>query len=656
MEMIELQNGDENDTNDPESALQMELSVLADQEDLFLMMVKARDTTNTDSNNPTTPKAFLDWMIQALSETGSSKHMSSDSIWNSWRLKVSNIAVLLPKLSPFELHSVASEMVWMATNDNSTGGSVTYPCFCLILCIHALQQAPSPTITRRSKRWQSLLCETIRQFQIHWERATSEEEDDDDDDSTNDNKSTNAASSPLVIQLWIQLWCQHVVPAALKVLTSLPSDSSKVAIKCGLIATATQLASFCSTDTSTNNNNDTDTTPESLLQILYKSFKSVLAVNTSSTTNGGSKDDEMDFWMYPWYKHDAEASGKYSAKESTTDSGAGDEEDQWGDDDNEHDDLQAHRDDSIWWATQAQHHEHVVGMNTLYDDIGLATLACYEWEDRPHVLTPSQIWKVWLPHVKFLLLSSGGVFGRQIGFMLFDRLLKSTPPGSITWKTTNETSSPGSPLPIFHLLSNRMLVLSRPDIEDSQQRADLKRQTDQMIFWIKNLLYCYQPIDQVDMVQKLVQDCPYPAVQAMFLDSLRPLILKDDNREVTTKFWMYIGSLLETLQTKYMPDGTLVEVEDLIDQLEIFIGSIAMLQLYVLAKKSLPRTDTKSGGMIQWEGQLKDCHHAITKTLQLWETKSPGSLPPGAFRLNLLEVSISEILRFTKENDGGTQV
>jgi len=200
-----------------------------------------------------------------------------------------------------------------------------------------------------------------------------------------------------------------------------------------------------------------------------------------------------------------------------------------------------------------------------------------------------------------------------------------------------------------------MLVLARPDIEDSKQQAHLKRQTDQTILWIKNVLYCYRPIDQVNMVQKLVQDCPHPGLQAMFLDSLRPLILKDDDKEVSGKFWKYIGSLLEILQSKYMPDGTLVEIEDLIDHLEIFIGSIAMLQLYVLVKKSLPSAHSSSGGTIKWEDQLRDCHHTIEKTLQQWDTKSSDSLPPSAFRLNLLEVSISEILRFTMENDDSTQ-
>jgi len=384
----------------------------------------------------------------------------------------------------------------------------------------------------------------------------------------------------------------------------------------------------------------------------------VLEVNNSQTRKNDNQkeeraDDQIEFWMYPWWKYEAEVSGKYCTKGK-------EEEEQWYDDDDEDDDFESHRDDTIWWATQAQQHEHVVGMNTSYDDIGLATLAYYGWEDRPHALTPSYSWKVWLPHVKSLLLSSqlsGGILGQRIGFTFLELFLKSIPPSSIIWEplTANDTSSPGSPLPIFHLLSNRMLVLARPDIEDSKQQAHRKRQTDQTILWIKNVLYCYRPIDQVNMVQKLVQDCPHPGLQAMFLDSLRPLILKDDDKEVSAKFWKYIGSLLEILHSKYMPDGTLVEIEDLIDHLEIFIGSIAMLQLYVLVKKSLPSAHSSSGGTIKWEAQLRDCHHTIEKTLQQWDTKSSDSLPPSAFRLNLLEVSISEILRFTMENDDSTQ-
>ncbi|KAL3945762.1 MAG: hypothetical protein SGBAC_000151 [Bacillariaceae sp.] len=675
--MRQPQHDAENDTTDPESSLQTSLSVLAEQEDIFPILINATETTNANttivSSHPTNPRDFLAWMIRALSSTVPKILLESNSACYMWCVELSKIAALIPRLSPFELHSVASEMVWMGNNDDdyddnddSTTG-VAYPAISLLLCTHALQQAPSPTITRRSKRWQSLLCETIRQFQIHWERATTnhhqeDDEDDEDDDPMHDNTTTNTLPpSRLVHQLWIQMWCQHVVPAALKVLVALPEDASKLAIQCGLIATSTQLAAFCATSHRSSNDDSDGDAMEDNFQTFNTLLKTILEANVSrTTTDAGQYDELLDLWMYPWRKHEAEISRRYnSTKRNTTDSSE-DEEEQWdGDDDDndeDEDDCAIHRQDAIWWASQAQHHEHVVGMSTSYDDLGLAILAYYGWEDRPpKVLTPSHVWKVWFPHIKSLLLSSqlsGGVLAQRMGFLSFEQLLQTTPPSSITWKSpiTSDTSSPGSPLPVFHLLSNRMLVLRRPDIEDPEEKTNLKRQTDQMVLWIKTLLYCYRPIDQVDMVQRLVQDCPHPGLQATFLDALRPLILKDDDQEVADKLWKYIGFLLDVLQRKYMPNGILINMEDLIDHLEIYIGSIAMLQLYVLVKSALPSCQTSGGETLNWEAQLKECHQVLTKTLKKWETVSTGSLPPSAFRLNLLEVSISEILRFIGAN------
>ncbi|CAJ1967019.1 unnamed protein product [Cylindrotheca closterium] len=713
--MMQPHDDAQNDTTDPESSLQMALSVLAEQEDLFSMILNQTESTNATttissssssssrSHPPTNPTEFLAWIVQALSPIRPSSNKTvmpqANTPWYSWWTELSKIAILLPSLSPFELHSVASEMVWMSDDDNVNDHNhskllvATYPSVCLLLCIHALQQAPSPTITRRSKRWQSLVCETIRQFQIHWERATAatihqedDEDENDDDENENDNddpmnhnnssqNNTLSLSSQrrLVHQLWTQIWCQHVLPAALKVLLALPEDTSKVAIQCGFISTTTQLVTFWSTTTTSSSSNDDDNDGDMMrgyLETFYASLKRIFGANknlpgTSTTDTENSDEQLMDLWMYPWHKHQAEIARKYNTKRSNEDSD--DKEDQWYDDDDDDDDnddddddddedFATHRQDAIWWASQAQRHEHVVGMSTSYDDLGLAVLAYYGWKDRPQVLTPSYAWKIWFPHVKRLLLSfelSGVVLRQRMRFRFFEQLLKSTPPSSITWESSNtsDTFSPGSPLPIFHLLSNRMLVLRRPDIEDLEVQANLKRQTDQMVLWIKTLLYCYQPIDQVDMVQRLVQDCPYPGLQAMFLDTLRPLILND--QKDVGKLWKYIGSLLETLQKKYMPNGTLVEIVDLIDHLEIYIGAIAMLQLCVLAKSALPQGQTSAGETLDWEGQLKDCHQVLTKTLRKWETSSPESLPPSAFRLNLLEVSMSEILRFLKETSNG---
>jgi len=666
-----MQDADENDHTDPESQLQMALSVLAEQEELFPVMMsgpkQTSDTTASSSSTTVlTPKEFLEWIHQALLPgTDSNQTIPETSLLLSpWCTELCKISSLLPNLSPFELHSVASEMARMG-NDNNTN-SVGYPTICLLLCLNALQQSPSPTITRRWKRWQSLVCETIRQFQIHWERTTTESEEEEEDyDPAKDKIPTNTVSlSQLIPTVWMELWCHNVVPACLQVLEALPSEASKVALQCGLVATTTQLATlFCSS-------NDGDSMEEHF-SVLYNTLESIMLVNISrtedTTENDGRNDKKeegiMELWMYPWRKHDAEASGKYNTKRNDGD-GDGEEnenvvDDQWydDDDDDEKDDGFAQfQHDAIWWASHAQHHEHVVGMNTSYEEIGLAALAVWGWQGRPQVLAPTHAWKLWFPHAKSLLLSSqlwGG--GQRIGFVFFDQLLSSTPPSSIAWTLTAaanagpSSSLPDSPLSIFHLLSNRMLVLNRPDL-DAEEQARSKRQTDQMVHWIKTLLYCYQPSCQVSMIQRLINDCPYPGLQAMFLDALRPLILKDENVEVANQLWKYIGSLLERLQTKYMPNRILIDAEDLIDHLEIYIGAIAMLQLYFLVKKSLPGSQNSAGAKMDWVSLLMDCQKVLIQILQQWEIGSSVSPPSCAHRLNLLEESISRILSFIEES------
>jgi hypothetical protein len=122
---------------------------------------------------------------------------------NPWEISLSLLASLIRIPSPFEVHSISSQsLVFLEKQSN------LHPVLCLMLCAWCLTQCPSNP--KRWKRWQSILCETIRLFQVYHKEEWE-----------------------------VELWIMYLMPSFHQV--NLPTDACHAGILAGKIGTSLSL-------------------------------------------------------------------------------------------------------------------------------------------------------------------------------------------------------------------------------------------------------------------------------------------------------------------------------------------------------------------------------------------------------------------------------
>ena len=155
-----------------------------------------------------------------------------DSLLFEWSIAMLYIHELLPHIisTPFELHSIASQSLLFSSSslgDSKTTNSTSHWILCLILCTYSLQQCPIP-LQKRWRRWQSLVCETLRLFQ--------------DYHLLHQFDSSLLLSSSSGIGILSSLWMHHIVPACIHVVNQLPlTESYHVAIFSGIVGISTDV-------------------------------------------------------------------------------------------------------------------------------------------------------------------------------------------------------------------------------------------------------------------------------------------------------------------------------------------------------------------------------------------------------------------------------
>lgn len=251
-----------------------------------------------------------------------------------WWVGMQLVARLLPHLSPFEIHNVATQSSVFAE------GSHSHWILCMILCSIAMAKCPAP-LEQRWKRWQSLVCETIRLFQNH----------------------------ELVLgSSAVPLWTDHVLPACQHVIRQLPSEALHAALLSGLVGTtSTIILEECY---------KTENVWGSEMRV--KGLHLLEAVRTVAQ----QADKDIDEWIFsnPWK----------SRTKTFEDSGDEDET------------FEKNKDNVVWWSSQASHHEKVAGMDTKWNETGIAIIAMLGFEARSLTYTPEFIWRTWFPHVSIL--------------------------------------------------------------------------------------------------------------------------------------------------------------------------------------------------------------------------------------------------------------
>jgi hypothetical protein len=544
-----------------EAMLQNMLSSLAAQTDLTTFWKKG-------------PKEDIPkwlWKALTLSDDAAGSGPKVDSAEYEWWMGACFIKLFAADISPFELHSVVNDSIIFAD------GSLAHSTLCLLLCVFALRQCPSP-IEKRWKRWQSLVCETIRLFQNYGVEVGG---------------------------LTLPLWIHHIVPACLHLIRNLPEEANRLAFVSSLVGTCCHLASRECRLPETTKNLSTSTILQDHLQELLETVRLILNEFGYS---------ETWVWLSPWRKF-----SPWRQMEERCD---------------EVEFIQ-NKDKIEWWSGRVHRHESVAGMDTSWDDLGISLLAILSYENRPKVLSANFIWKVWFPHVALLLKSVGGElqFLEPLPIYLLDNLVKVIPDQSLPSVGTY-SKKVDAPFETFQLLSNRILTQTEEGEESRENETISKARSERMVNLMKNLLTRYQPINQVKIVRKLVHDCPHPGLRAKFMDLLRPVIF---NEEASEALWSYIKSFVKDLLDHHDEEQrTLVNLDDLVEKVEIFVGAITMIQLWVMVKGKVPKKISAK--------PLGRLYKTLKKMLESWLDDTISMAPDNYYRLYLLEGALGQVM------------
>jgi len=329
---------------------------------------------------------------------------------------------------------------------------------------------------------------------------------------------------------------------------------------------------------------------------------------------------------------------------------------------NEDVDFWMYRDNLSWWATTHHRSSHepedrIANMDTSINEIGLGLLAMKAFQERHiGVYHPNFIWTVWFPHVIVLFKKSGDCPSmlEHPSSLFLESLVRMVPERSLVAERIIH-GKPDAPLELFHLLSNRLMtrIPKTSDIEEGKEdedreeanislneEAEFRMRSQRTVGIIKALLGRFTPVNQVQIVEKLIHNCSTPGLQARFLDLLRPVILIPDP-QTEKLLWNLLMSIINDLFKKYWDrkEQVLIDVDVLINQdVEVSVGAITMIQMWSLAEgKELPVGEKGIGD------ELRGFHDALQKLLDRWSSKdddSSLSAPQLHYRLFLLDSAI----------------
>jgi len=557
---------------------------------------------------------IVTWISNGVAQKSATKNdfpaekWNGSSFLNEWYMGLRYIHELLDYINPFELHCLASQSILLSEDP-----TIPHQILCLLLCSHALHQCPL-SLQKRWKRWQSLVCETLRIFQDSIHLLDGNGMDIDSEVSS------------------FSLFNYHIVPSCLHAINQLPLRYSyHVAIFSALLGTGSNLLGIAVVRFEAELSRDKKDTAgvsaqfSDLLSSTHNTIQSVITYfdRFSSLPENSAwietirrpknmelnRNEEVDFWIY--------------------------------------------RNSLSWWA----HHrcsydqeERIANMDTSVHEKGLGLLAMKAFQERPMVYHPNYAWTIWFPHVVEVFNNSTGFpcLLQESSYRFLESLLEFIPENSLVQETAIFEKSEKH-LELFHSLSNQLITrmettsytdegkiheeAKEPVLKEEDQFKMLSQHTVRLI---KTLLTRFTTASQVKIVEKLMKNSSMPGFQARFLDLLRPLVSVHDI-ETKKLLWMFLMSILDDLFKKYWnrKDETLVDVDVLINRdVEIAIGAITMIQMWSLAKQ-----EATLSGQKELADKLRSFHTALQTLLTDWS--EDASLAPNFhYRLFLLDSAL----------------
>ena len=241
------------------------------------------------------------------------------------------------------------------------------------------------------------------------------------------------------------------------------------------------------------------------------------------------------------------------------------------------------------------------GLSSAWLDLGIALLVSLVWNNRPNVWTSVYQWRLFFPHVKVLLLA-GVTQDEEIdpaellrrrasiaphGYHLLEDILTQTTTRSLC--ITSGLRLPDDPVHTCQLLVNCMVEASR----SSSQQAQRLPNSIKIYQKLKMLVGKYRPIDQVEMVERLIQSCPYPGVKPKLADLLRSMVEWNDT-DAESKVWHSIVEQhfllpIEAQLSDWSKDVTSTSIIcTLLNDTEQFAAYLGLLHIWIICKRKLP--------------------------------------------------------------------
>ena len=525
-----------------------------------------------------------------------------------WSVALAYIHDLLKHVAPFEVHFIASQSIYLSDN-----ASLSHRILCLMLFVHSLRQCPDLR-EKRFKRWQSLVCETLRMFQ--------------DSIPILEDAGGTVDSGKWTFSLLVN----HIVPSCLHVVDRLPLDNTyHVAIFSGLVGTSSnvveRLVGQCHEDLS-KGTEDSDGVTNHFEESLYIMHDTVQWIIQTFERFGRLSANSL------WIESTLQPLDKISDR-------------------NDNVTFLMHRDDLSWWIHLRERHEpehRVAGMDTSIHEIGLGQLAVEAFRERPKVYHPSFLWAIWSPHAALIFRNAGQypLIQRELAYRFLESLVGIVPKESIHPEKIRLTSGQGVHLELFNSLSNQLMARvksTKIDGDESNgnetdasvgEEVAFNQHSQRTVKLIKNFLTRYTTSSQVQIIERVIQESSSPGLKARFLDLLRPLTLISDP-QTEKLLWELLLSIVENLFQKYWnrQEQMLIEASNLIDQdVEISVGAITMIQMWSLAKGK-----TFNDDRIEFRADLQGFRDALQKQIASW-TENSSIAPEHHYRLFLLDSAL----------------
>jgi hypothetical protein len=325
-------------------------------------------------------------------------------------------------------------------------------------------------------------------------------------------------------------------------------------------------------------------------------------------------------------------------------------------------------DDELWDLT--------AGVDTVWSDVGIALLIVLAgWIIRPMSWSIGYQWCLVLPHVNQLLLEGEDnndednadedlqVVSRSprkgrvktFGFEALNQLLRQTP--QCTIRRTHRCWQ--SMVGLLQLLSNHLMgAYARSREEEENMVAGHGHGTNhplptatETFQQMKTVVSKIHPLNQTDMVRKLLEDCPHPGLRPKLVDLLRIFVGWNDD-VCEEKVWaLFEESFLREFDNqRVIRSSTDFSMDS--DAAEEYQSLLGLLQIWIMCKQRLP----VSKSLTNVRARLEHTHHVVAAASALSHAPLDGTTENRGnvslsdsderceHRFNLLENSLQQII------------